>query len=246
MELAITTWAEIEEQCPIDISRIKHYGKKFKSLISFPINLATLDMAKVKLFESRNNLDLMITTLMHLLDNTDILVKKADKILYSWLKEDLGRILASLDKFDTDIASKDDPNKIMNKVGISSLLAYEKRMKNIYYSLFETLIKSIKEWQSLDKERKKEPRTFFYIFFCKTQIVISLLGSLTREQQKISAKGLFNQYPMGYENLLSESGQSQINEIYKNDPEYKKMEIPSNFLEEMDSEVTSSEADEDA
>jgi len=242
MELTITTWAEIEEQCPIDVSRIKHYGRKFRSLISFPINLATLDMAKVKLFESRNNLDLMITTLMHLLDNTDILVKKADKILYSWLKEDLGRILASLDKFDTDIANKDDPNKIMNKVGISSLLAYEKRMKNIYYSLFETLINSIKEWEAREKE-KKEPRTFFYIFFCKMQITISLLGSLTREQQKVSAKGLFNQYPMGYENLLSESGQSQINEIYKNDPEYKTMKIPENFLEETDSEVNSEEED---
>ena len=83
------SWVDLEEKCPIEISRIVNYAKSFDAKIN--LNFSDLDKAKEDVLDARGDFDLMITTLVQLLYDREILKKPQDHILLSYLKEDLGR-----------------------------------------------------------------------------------------------------------------------------------------------------------
>lgn len=221
MEEEINYWSEIEGVCPLDISRVKRYYTSFMSNIPSKITLSKLDQSKESLFDARSNLDSMIVSLVQLLYDKDILKGEADKILYAWLTDNLGRFMRRLDEQEEHLIVKfDEPNR-ESRVGISRLSSYSKLLKTATESLiYETLLKSTREYNSIEEGGKieKEPRTFLYILFQVFQVTLSVLGGLTREKTGgINKRGVVQTIPTSWQSLMTRSGEKIIKKGYEED-----------------------------
>lgn len=231
---SMNTWVEIKEYAPIKLDRVVYYGRLFESQVGVKISQNNLDKAKKSLLEARGSLDLMITTLHQLLYDRKILKEKTDEVIYMWMVDNLGRYQKRLDQNEEDlIISSDNPNQGLSNVGVSRLSTYAKLLKLSSTSIvFETLIKSIKEYYSFEEEEniKREPRTFLYILFQILSVTLSSLGGITREEKKIGQKGSFNTFPGGWKGLMEKPGQEGIKEGYKEETG-QDIEIPE-FMRE--------------
>lgn len=212
------SWVDLEKDCPIPIDRIVGYSKDFESDIS--INFEDMSKAKESLFQARCDLDMMITSLIQLLYDRELLKDKEDIILFGWLKDDLGRFMKKLDEKESEMLLDQefvDPSK--DRITVSRLSAYSKILKISSYSLiYETILKSTKEYNSFEETEnlKREPRTFLYILFHLLQVTLSVLGGLTREKTGVMSKrGVINNFPMDWRGLMTDKGKHTINESFK-------------------------------
>lgn len=235
----IDSWVEIVEIAPINFNRVYHYAGDFLSFVSVPIAVQTVNIAKRSLFEARNSLDLMITTLVQLLYDHEILKRPEDAVLYAWLKDDLGRFLQDMDtKEKENLVIFDNINATISKVGIARISGYAKNMNNCYQAIFESILKSIKEYYTFEETDvlKRSPRVFLYIFFNVLQVTISVLGSMTRNSQaQHGKKGYVANFPttMSWQKTLTDEGLKSIRDDYKNQTG-KELVIPDEFLNKDD------------
>lgn len=241
MTISITSWSELKSQCPIDIEDICRYHNEFESYLPFCITINNLNKCKEDIIQAREKLDLMITFLIQSLHDKEMLKKKADRLLYSWLIDDLGRFMEELDsKEDMLIVQVDDP-KGGGLVGIARLSTYLKHLTLAQEALiYSPLKKAIIEYKSISKEELKDMRSFLYILFQLIQTTLSVLGGMTRKKMGGSKRGMVQTLPTSWEALLSEQGQKAIEDNYK-------VETGSDFLdipEELDGIKESSEAQE--
>jgi hypothetical protein len=232
----INSWSEIVELAPIDLKRLMIYAGQFESAISTPIMNDTIEFAKKRLYEARNNLDLFITTLLQILYDREILQKPQDHVLFSWLQEDLGRFMQALDSIENmSITAQDNPNKYADRVGIARLCSYSKDMKNAYQALFEGMIKSIKEFYSFEEkgELKRTPRIFLYILMNVLQVTFSVLGSLTRNpDNKMGKKGNYSQhYQNNWQSMVTKTGQENIKTTYEKETGNTLPSVPDEWNE---------------
>ena len=214
-------WEQLNEDCPIDLSRIKKYAQEFDSNIPNSITLDNLDECKESILSARGNFDSMITVLIQNLYNREILKEPEDKILFAWLVDNIGRYLKKLDDEEYSLIVKfDEPNK-HNAVGISRISSYSKLLTTSMDSIiYETLLKSTIEYVNFKETNhlKREPRTFLYILFQIFQVTLSILGGLTREKtSQLSKKGVVNNIPTSWQSLMNDRGQERIKEGYKED-----------------------------
>lgn len=247
---SLNSWIEMEEISPIDLTRVKSYARDFESQISLGINLKNLEFVKNRLFEARNSLDLLITTLIQVLYDPQALTQPEDRVLFAWLKDDLGRFLQTLDETENSlVVAMDSPNRNLSRVGISRLSAYSKELKNAYQSLYEALIKSLKEYHTFPETEtiKRDKRSFIYILFHVMQITMSLLGSITRKPNTpLGKRGTVSAYPQTWNGLMSKEGQKEISAGYKQDTGSDLPNIPSSFLEEKEGGMSGDMDEEDA
>ena len=170
------SWVDLEESCPIKISRIVKYATAFDSKIN--LNFSDLDKAKEDVLDARGDFDLMITTLVQLLYDREILKKPQDHILLSYLKEDLGRFLRRLDeREDYLLVEGDHREESKNRVSVSRISSYAKSLRLASNSIiYETLLKSTEEYLAFKEtdELKREKRTFLYILFQILQVLYQL------------------------------------------------------------------------
>lgn len=224
-----SSWASLSSKSPIDLNRVKLYSERFNSVASVPISLKTLGIAKRRLSESRNHLDMMIITLIQ--SFSPFLKEKADLVIFTAMKEDLGRVLGSLDKEEREfIVNPDGANPKTSVVGVSRISSYIKSMKNVHDTIFEVLVNSLKEYFEFEEtaEMKREPRTFFYIVFNKLGVSLAFLGGITRFQEKNDKR---NSYQGNYSNMLSSHGQNYIKDHSKDIAGVDLSNIPDDMLE---------------
>ncbi len=232
----INSWTELLEVAPVNLSRVQKYAANFEAHIGSPILITTLEFNKSALLNARNDLDLMITTLLQVLYSDDILTTPVDRVLFAWLKDDLGRFLQGLDEAENqNIIVFDNPNADQSRVGVSRLSSYSKTMNNAYRAFFEALLKSTKEYYSFveDSEKSREPRTFLYILFQVFRLTMSVLGSVTRNPSG-SKKGTVNSMPSTWQGLISTEGQSEMRKDFEKETGEKLQTIPDvpvDFLE---------------
>lgn len=248
----IDSWSEIIEVSPVDLSRVYVYAEAFLSNSSTPIMGITIDYTKRKLFESRNNLDLMITSLLQILDDNEFLTFPEDRVLFMWLKDDLGRFLQSLDTSENmKIVTFDDPRVKFSTVGISRIAVYTKEMNNAYSAIYESILRAVKEYYKFDEKKfdgkkqkiTREKKTFLFILFHVLSLTMSVLGSITRQSEsRTGKKGIVGAMPTTWSTMMSDSGRKQVREQYK-EVTGKELIIPEELLER---EVEVSDGDEDA
>lgn len=218
----LRSWNELNESCPIDITRIVGYAEKFQSVISVQLNKENLDVAKQKLFEARSYVDLSVTVLIQLLYDGEILRKKEDSGLFGWLKEDLGRFLGRIDDRESYLMVEQeryDESKSM--VSVSRLSAYKNLLLLTMDSIiYESLLKATNEYNKLKENKEKgiirEKRTFLYILYQILQVTLSVIGSLTREKTNIIKRRDINKdFPQTWQGMISDKGQSFIKDGMK-------------------------------
>lgn len=214
------SWVDLERDCPIEISRIVNYARSFDSKINFSFD--DLDKAKESLLDARGDFDLMVTSLIQLLYDREILKKQQDHILFNWLKEDLGRFLGKLDeKEDYLLIEADHREEAQSRVSISRISSYAKTLKLASNSIiYETLLKSTKEYHAFKEtdELKREKRTFLYILFQVLQVTLSVISSFTRDKSNtIRKREMFNSLNPSWGSMMNKSGQKTIEESYTDD-----------------------------
>jgi len=218
------SWVDLERDCPIVIDRIIEHSKSFNNYLY--INFDDLNSSKERLLSARGEFDLMITTLIQLLYDDEVLKKDTDRVLFAWLKDDLGRFIKRLDDKENHlIIDFDEPEREKSRVGVSRLSAYAKVLKTASDSIiYESLLKATKEYYNFKptEELKREPRTFLYILFHVLQITLSILGGLTRETGGVLKKrGIVNTYPSTWQRLMTNQGQEIIKQGYEEETKTK-------------------------
>lgn len=214
------SWNELNHVCPIDISRIINYAREFESNLPNKITLENLNQSKEGVLKARANFDSMITTLVQVLHNRDILETKEDKILFAWMVDNFGRYIRRLDDEEFNLIVKFDEPKEEGRVGVSRISSYSKLLITSCDSIiYESLLMATNEYNSLKETTnlKKEPRTFLYILFQIIQVTLSVLGGITREKTGLMKKGTIQTFPISYQALMGEKGQKLITEGYKQD-----------------------------
>jgi len=211
-----SSWIELEDKCPIDIKTIIKYSEAFESYLPETINLSNIEEVKENLFSARSCFDSMITSLIQMLYNREILKTDEDKILYTWLIDNLGRFLRFLDDREEFFLIKyDTAEKEGNMVGISRLSAYAKLLKTSADSvIYNSITKATEEYNNL---KVKEPRAFLYILFQILQVTLSVIGGLTREKAVSSKKGLLQTLPINWQTLMSPQGKEFLKQGFKED-----------------------------
>lgn len=213
------SWVDLARDCPIDIGRIHNYSKSFNSKIN--ISLDDLDKAKENLLDARADFDLMVTSLIQLLYNREILIKPQDHIIFMWLREDLGRFLGKLDdKEDFLLIEADHRDVSKNRLSVSRISSYAKTLKLASSSIiYECLLKATDEYKNFKEtdKLKRDKRTFLYILFQILQVTLSVIASHAREYSKSGLKKneLLNQINPNWSSMLSDRGQETIRESYK-------------------------------
>lgn len=214
--MVLNSWIELQEKCPIDISRMRRYANDYYSLVNVRISLNNLNKAKKNLLEARSNLDAMISSFIQLLYDKEILKEPNDRLLFSLLVDNFGRFLRKIDEQEEElIVKQDEPSGGL--IGISRLSAYAKLLKNVSDSLiYESLLKASKEYEGFKETEKirKEPRTFLYILFQVLQITLSVMGGITREKTTMK-RGVVSSIPTNWQLLMGEKGQDLIKKSYK-------------------------------
>ncbi len=209
-------WSELEYICPINIGRIRYYSRDFDSKIPKKITFENLDKCKEDVLNARKDLNNMLNILMQNLYDDKILKTSNDKILFSWLVDNLGRYLKRLDDEEFGLIIKyDEPGK-NSEVGISRISAYAKLLETTSDTMiYECLLKATEEYRSIKETKtiKKEPRTFLYIFFQIWSVTMAIFGGLTREKS-YGKKGVVNSMPLSWQNLISPVGEKTIKEGY--------------------------------
>lgn len=216
----INYWSDLEGKCPMNIERIIKYYKSFQSYLPTRITLNNLNQSKESLFNARSSLDSMITSLIQMLYDKELLQEETDKVLFAWLVDNLGRFMKRLDEQEEHLIVKFDEPTSESRVGISRLSSYMKILRTASDSLiFESLLKATKEYIEIEETEniKKEPRTFLYILFQVLQITLSILGGLAREKTSVGKKGMIHNIPLSWQSLMSKPGQEVIKEGYKED-----------------------------
>lgn len=212
-------WSELSHDCPIGISRIESYAKEFETLLPQKITKETLDASKERVLRARGSFDSMITSLVQILYDREVLKNSEDKILFAWLVDNFGRYLKRVDDKEFDFLIKDDTAEGKD-VGISKVSTYSNFLRTSSDSLiYESLLKATKEWVEMEetKEIKRDKRTFLYILFQILQVTLSILGGLTREKIGIGKRGVVQNIPTSWQSLMGKSGQELIKEGYKED-----------------------------
>jgi len=213
------SWSELSHSCPIDISRIEIYAKQFESLLPSKIKKENIDKAKEMVLTARGCFDSMITSLIQILYDRDILKETEDKILFAWLTDNLGRFLKRMDDLEFDLMIKDDEVN-GGSVGISKIASYINLLRTSADSLiYESLLKATNEWKNIKEteEIKKDKRTFLYILFQILHVTLSILGGLTREKTGLTKRGIVQSIPTTWQSLMSPAGQKIIREGYEKD-----------------------------
>lgn len=231
--MPMNSWVDLEGSCPIEIDRIVRYSKSFNSKL--PTDFSELDEAKALLLDARSDFDLMVTTLIQLLHDSEILQGPEDLHLFTKLCENLGRYLKKVDEQETIlIIEEDHTDSRRNRVSVSRLASYTKLLKLSANSIiYESLLKSTKEYHNIKKTDgiEKNKRTFLYILFEVMQVTLSVLGSYTRESTSAIGK-VFNNYNSGHKRMLSPKGQEIIREDMKEVVEEKGFDSITSLYEE--------------
>jgi len=230
-------WADMEIDCPIDISRIKQFSREFESNIPQKINLENLNQCKESLLNARGNFNSMVASLVQNLYQREVLKNAEDKILYEWLSENLARYLKRLDDEEFSLIIKlDDPDPKESNVGIARISSYAKLLSNSFDVLiYEPLFKSTEEYKKIEKLEDKTPRAFLYILFQLIQITISVFGGLTREKST-SKKTSITTFPTSWQGLMTKQGGDLIKKGYQQDTgvDVSKLEEDFKLLEDLE------------
>lgn len=216
--MALMSWVDVRERCPIDISRLVSHANSFSALVGIRITLTNLNRAKKSLIDARGELDLVFVSLQQVLHDREILKKKTDEVLYGWLIDNIGRYLGGLDEKEDDFLIKyDEINSDIKRVGISRVSSYAKALKIAHSMIYESFLKSINEWSEIKEKDKKDKRAFLYIFFNVIQITMSSVGGLAREgKMPSSKKGQVSAVPSTWQTFsTSPEGQKSIADQYK-------------------------------
>ncbi len=245
--MALISWVDLRERSPIDISRVVSHANSFNSLVGVRISINNLNRAKKSLIDAGGEIDLIFTSLYQLLYEREILKSRIDEILYGWLIDNVGRYLKKIDEFEEELLIKfDEVNSEIKRVGISRLSSYAKTLKIANSIVYESLLKSIVEYENIKENDKikKEPRTFLYIFFHVLQIAMSVVGGLAREgKQNQFKKGQVGSIPTTWQSLISPEGQKKIAKKHEEETG-EKVEIPEYMVEKGNEESGQEETDE--
>jgi hypothetical protein len=228
------SWVDLRERSPIDITRVVSHANSFNSLVGIRISINNLNRAKKSLIDASGEIDLIFTSLYQLLYEREVLKNRIDEILYGWLVDNVGRYLKKLDELEEELLIKfDEVNSDIKRVGISRLSSYAKALKIANSIVYESLFKSIKEYESIQEtdKIKKEPRTFLYIFFHVLQISMSVVGGLAREgKQGQIKKGQVGNVPTTWQSLISPEGQKRIAKKHEEETG-EKIDIPDSIVD---------------
>lgn len=215
----INYWSDLERDCPVDISRIMKYHKEFDSYLPEKIEIETINKAKEMCFSARGAFDSMVTTLIQLLHDKEILKAEEDKIVFGWIIDNLGRYMKRLDEQEEHLLVKfDEPEAKESRVGISRISAYVKVLRTATDTLiYESLLKATKEYNQVEEKGdvKRDKRTFLYILFLVINVTLSALGGITREKTGMTKRGVLQSAPLNIYGLMSQKGQQVIREGYK-------------------------------
>lgn len=210
----IKSWSELSHKCPIDISRVERYAKEFETSIPNKIEVSNLNESKDAVLRAKGSLESMITSLIQVLYDREILEKAEDKILFAWLVDNLGRYLKRIDDAEFDLLIKDD-TVAGNEVGISKVATYSNFLRASSDSLvYESLLKATSEWESIEDSTKKTKRAFLYILFLTLQVTASILGGLSREKT-MTKRGIVQTIPTTWQSLMGKRGQQLIRGGYE-------------------------------
>ncbi|MBU0959420.1 MAG: hypothetical protein KKB31_05740 [Nanoarchaeota archaeon] len=246
----LNSWVDLEKNCPINISRIISHANEFSATLPQRITINNLNKSKESLFSARSYLDSMINALVQTLYNREILKTSEDKIIFSWISDNLGRFMRKLDEQEDYYLIKFDEPTDKSLIGISRLSAYSQKLKTASDSLiYETLLKSTEEYQKFKEteETKREPKVFLYILFQVLNVTLSLLGGITREKGTLSKKSFIQTSPISYQNLMEKRGQKLIQEGFKEEfgKDYQNIKNDIDIFDEPIEEEMGDEEDED-
>lgn len=216
---SLSTWADLEEHCPISIQRIGYYYSKFRSRSSMPVsNVIFLEYAKESLIEARGSLDMMLTTLMQNLYDNEMYQERTDIVLFQWLQGDIKDLINFVnDREQSLIITKDYTTGSL--IGITHVASYIKIMNNIASAVFESLVKATREYNNVPEEGfgeiKKDKRMFLYILFQVIRVSFSVLSGYTKESaESIKKRNILNSMNAPYTSMMTKTGQTKIEDAY--------------------------------
>lgn len=215
------SWVDVRERCPVNIKRLVSHAKLFKAFAGIRIGSDNTNRVKKSLIDARAEIDIIFTSLHQVLYDKRILKGRTDEVLYGWFVDNIGRYLRGLDEKEEELLIKYDTiGSTTDRVGVARLSAYCKALKLANSLIYESLLKSIEEYEDINNEDKeeKEPRTFLYILFHVLQITMSSAGGLAREGKSTGVKkGQVSSMPSTWQSFISSDGQQKIADKHKAD-----------------------------
>ena len=202
------SWVALKGMCPVDISEVISYVDSIEIAINKKGEDKNLDELKEKLIIASANLEIMITRLMSLLYDIEIIKTPIDKAIYDLLKDDLTGYMAIVDEKQKSCIEVFDGE---SGSGIGRTSAFKKvLMVSLYGLIYHSLKTSSIEYMNLRKEDKGK-NDFLRIFFLMMSINLSTLGGLPRRK----GTGLSTHKNMNIRSIFKKPFEEQVREEYK-------------------------------
>ena len=150
--MTFTSWVDLRERCPVDISDLVSHAKSFKALVGIKITAQNLNRAKNSLGDARGELDLILDSIKLYLSNREILKSEVDRILYGWLTDNISRHLGSLDGSEQKLLDELESDGI--RVNVSRLLSFAKLLKRTHLIIYGSFLASIIEYENLQEGKQ--------------------------------------------------------------------------------------------
>lgn len=224
-------WDDLKKNYPIDLTDLIKYCEEFETLMS--VNLNNIGMAKQRLIQARGKLFLAMNNLYSMFYDRTIFKKTEDLIIFSWLKDDLNRVLAHLESREKEsLIDEDSADREKDRVSLSGITAYytdlitteegilynslKKAKKEFFESPEEEIIEEKIDNKTAKTIIKKDKRKFLYILFLVVSNSVGIFGGLAKEG-KVTKRGIVGSLPTTYQSLMATKGQKFIREAYRED-----------------------------
>lgn len=228
------TWVELKEKCPVDINNLISHVKRFKAFSNIKITQRNIYRSKDSLLRARGELELIFTLFQQILYDRDLLKHKTDEVLLAWLIDNIGRYQKALDEREKELITRYDVvTNDKERVGISRLSSYSKHLKLSYSLIYESLVKSLQEWEQIEDKNMRTKRTFLYIFFQVFNVTMSSIGGLARmsDSKTFGKKGMASSLPTTWQGLIDRKGQQSIANKHESETK-EKIDIPDYMIED--------------
>ena len=180
------SWSVLSEICPIILKDLLIHVETIENSINPKIDLKKLDDYKQGLIIASGELEIMITKLLTILYNVDLIKDDLDKRIYDLLRDDLAGYMSIIDEKQNKLLETHDGD---SSAGIGRTSAFKKILQVslyglIYHSLYFSSIeyRNLKKLNTSGKEIKKDKNDFLRILFMVVSMNLDALGGLPRRR----------------------------------------------------------------
>jgi len=174
---------ELKDHHPLKIDELMNDAESFERKCY--IDKKNLAKSKENLMDAKGLLEVMLSSFLAHLRNTQYLKTAEERALFMKMVEDISRCLGILDRRERDLMTGIDERD----VGVAHLSAFRKELMKTYFSLIITPLKRVKEiyeGEILNNDDVKDKKRALFLAMYE---LLSVISSSLYSQQRVSSAG---------------------------------------------------------